>query len=118
MNIIAVDDETLALNSLIRVLKQVFVDMDIKGFQKSCEALQLIDALSQKGEKLDYAFLDVEMRGISGIELAKRIKEICPETRILFVSAYDHYACEAFQIHAKGYILKPATKELIEESLE
>lgn len=118
MNIVAVDDEALALSSLVRVLTQVFVNTKIQDFQKGSEALQVIQALVKRGERLDYAFLDVEMRDISGIELAKQIKELCPSTRILFVSAYDHYACKAFQLHAKGYILKPATKELIEESLD
>lgn len=118
MNIVAVDDEALALNSLVRVLKQVFEDAPIKGFQKSREALEMIQELSKRGERLDYAFLDVEMRGISGIELAKCIKGIFPNVRIMFISAYDHYACQAYQVHAKGYILKPVTKELLEESLD
>ncbi len=118
MNIIAVDDEPLALNSLIRVLKQVFIDVEIKGFQKANEAISMAKEILESGEKLDYAFLDVEMRGICGIELAKQLKEISPGVRILFVSAYDQYACQAFQVHAKGYILKPATKEMIEESLD
>lgn len=118
MNIVAVDDEELALNSLIRVLNQVFPKNEIKGFRKSSEALAQAERMKANGEKIDYAFLDVEMRGISGIELAKRFKELCPTVRILFVSAYNQYACEAFQLHAKGYILKPATKELIEEALD
>jgi two-component SAPR family response regulator len=72
----------------------------------------------EQKEKLDYAFLDVEMREMSGIELAKELKELCPSVRILFVSAYNQYACEAFQLHAKGYILKPATEDLIVEALD
>lgn len=118
MKIVAIDDEALALNSLLRVLKQVFINVEIKGFQRSREALLSINEMCKQGEKVDYVFLDVEMRGIGGIELAKCIKEICPTVRIFFVSAYDQYACEAFQLHAKGYILKPATKELIEEALD
>lgn len=118
MKVIAVDDEALALNSLVRVLKQVFKDTDIQAFQKSREALEIAATWKGRGERIDYAFLDVEMRGIDGIELAKRLKEICPTVRILFVSAYDHYACQAFQLHAKGYILKPATKQMVEETLD
>lgn len=118
MNIIAVDDEQLALRSLIRVLEKVFDNSSIQGFQNSAEALVHSQDTIGKNEKLDYAFLDVEMRGIGGIELAKQLKEICPSVRILFVSAHNQYACEAFQLHAKGYILKPATEELIVEALD
>lgn len=118
MKVIAVDDETLALNSLLRVLNQVYEGIEIEGFQKSKEVIQRIEEICSQGKKVDYAFLDVELREMSGIELARRLKEICPTIRILFVSAYDQYACEAFQIHAKGYILKPATKEMVEEALD
>ena len=118
MNIIAVDDEQLALRSLIRVLEKVFDNSIILGFQDSAEALERSRDIIAGTEKLDYAFLDVEMRGIGGIELAKQLKEISPSVRILFVSAHNQYACEAFQLHAKGYILKPATEELIVEALD
>lgn len=117
MNIIAVDDEGLALSSLVRVLENVFKS-NIHGFQKSTEALEYVKSSNEIENKITYAFLDVEMREMSGIELAKRIKELCPSVRILFVSAYNQYACEAFQLHAKGYILKPATEELIIEALD
>ena len=118
MNVIAVDDEKLALDSLVRVLGKVFDNSNILGFQRSQEALEKSKNLIEDGEQLDYAFLDVEIREMNGIELAKRLKEICPSVRILFVSAYNQYACEAFQLHAKGYILKPATEELIVEALD
>lgn len=118
MNIIAVDDEELALGNLIRVLEKVYNDVNIQGFQKGKDALEEVKNLLKKEERLDYAFLDIEMQEMSGIELAKRLKEICPSVRILFVSAHNQYACEAFQLHAKGYILKPATKELIIEALD
>lgn len=118
MRVVAVDDEQLALSSLTRVLRQVFSTADIKGYQMSHVAINEIEKICANNEKIDYAFLDIEMRGMGGIELAKRLKEICPSVRIFFVSAYNQYACEAFQLHAKGYILKPATKELIEEALD
>lgn len=118
MHILAVDDEKLALKSLICVLNKVFADDTIKGYQKSIEALAYAKTVVESGGQIDYAFLDVEMRGIGGIQLAKELKEICHSVRILFVSAYNQYACEAFQLHAKGYILKPATEELIVEALD
>ncbi len=118
MNIIVVDDEALALQGLLRILAEIFNKDEIRGFQKSKEAMNYIQEQTKAGKKIDYAFLDIEMRGISGIEMAKIIKGYCPLIRIIFVSAYDQYACTAFQLHAKGYILKPATKEAIEETLD
>lgn len=118
MNVVAVDDEKLALDSLVRVLGNVFENLNLWGFRKSKDALEKAKLLVEDGERLDYAFLDIEIRGMDGIELAKRLKEICPTVRILFISAYNQYACEAFQLHAKGYILKPATEELIIEALD
>lgn len=118
MNIIAVDDEKLALDSLLRVLRKVFDNSEITGFQRGKDALSTAERMKHEGQQVDYAFLDVEMREINGIALAKRLKEICPSVRILFVSAHNQYACEAFQLHAKGYILKPATEDLIVEALD
>jgi len=118
MKIIAVDDEKLALSSLLRVLGKVFDNSEIEGFQRSKDALSTAERWRNEGLQVDYAFLDVEMREMNGIALAKRLKEIFPLVRILFVSAYNQYACEAFQLHAKGYILKPATEDLIIEALD
>ena len=54
----------------------------------------------------------------NGIELAKEIKEIRSETRIIFCSAYTEYALDAFSVHAVGYLLKPITKAKIQETLD
>lgn len=118
MNIIVVDDEKLALYSLLHVLENVFPNSNMQGFQKGKDALSKVREMTEENVSIDYAFLDVEMREMSGIEVAKRLKEIYPAVRILFVSAHNQYACEAFQLHAKGYILKPATEELIVEALD
>lgn len=62
--------------------------------------------------------LDIRLRGMLGIELAKEIKEIRSETRIIFCSAYTEYALDAFSVHAVGYLLKPITKAKIQETLD
>ena len=53
-----------------------------------------------------------------GLELAKRIKEHCPQTRILFCTAYTVYALEAYEIHALGYLMKPVTAEKLREAVQ
>lgn len=118
MHLIAVDDEKLALKNLTHILGEVFPDDETKGFTDQDEALAFAEELKEKQETVEFAFLDIEMYGVSGIELAKRFKDICPNIKILFVTGHDNYALEAFKIHARGYILKPATKELVEEELQ
>ncbi|MFA9466240.1 MAG: response regulator [Velocimicrobium sp.] len=121
MNIIAVDDEELALEQIMGVLKEVFCNTGIqllKGFQNHKRAMEYLEKLFAEDGTLDYAFLDIKMRGMRGIEFARHIKEIFPSAKILFVTGYSEFACEAFQLHALGYILKPATKESVEEVLD
>lgn len=109
MLILAVDDETLMLNMLVETLKNVFSDERyvVMGFDDGKQALEYV---SSSEESLPYAFLDIRLRGMLGIELAKEIKEIRSETRIIFCSAYTEYALDAFSVHAVGYLLKPITK--------
>lgn len=121
MNIIAVDDEQPALEQIMRVLNEVFDSgaySSMKGFQDHKQAFAYLQELLYKGEQIDYAFLDIKLRGMRGIEFAKNIKELFPAAKILFVTGYSKYACEAFQLHALGYILKPATRESVEGVLD
>lgn len=116
MLILAVDDETLMLKALMDVLKQVFPDeaYHIVGFEDTEEVLNFLQTYEGS---FPYAFLDIRLRGMLGIELAKEIKEIHPETRIIFCSAYTEYAMDAFSVHAIGYLLKPITEEKVRQSL-
>lgn len=118
MHLIAVDDEKLALLHLTNILEEMFPEDKVSGFQDQIEALEYVRKLMEKKEKLEFVFLDIEMYGISGIELAKQFKDICPGIKILFVTGHDNYALEAFRLHARGYILKPVTRELIEEEMQ
>lgn len=115
MNIIAVDDEQLLLYELLNELEKVFPDADLIGFDEGEDALEHIEKM--KGH-LDYAFLDIKLRGMTGIQLAKQIKDRKPETKIIFCTAYSDYALEAYQVHAVGYIMKPVTADKIKEQLE
>jgi hypothetical protein len=64
------------------------------------------------------AFLDVKMPGMTGLEMAKRVKELSPHTNIVFVTAYSEYSLDAMRLRASGYVLKPATGEAVETELE
>ncbi len=118
MHLLAVDDEKLALLHLTNILEEMFPDDTVTGFSDQIEALDFAKDLMEKKEQLEFLFLDIEMYGMSGIELARQFKDICPGVKILFVTGHDNYALEAFRLHARGYILKPVTRELIEEEMQ
>ena len=58
----------------------------------------------------DVAFLDIRMPGLSGIEVARALGELSPRTQVVFVTAYDQYAIDAFEQGALDYLLKPIAR--------
>ena len=117
MQILAVDDEKLELNALMRALREVFPDESISGFQKIGDVLKFLKKNSEEKTPVQYAFLDMKLRGITGIELAKLIKESFPKAKIVFCTAYSEYAFEAYKMYALGYLLKPIKAEDIRNTL-
>ena len=118
MYILAVDDERIMLKELTTELARVFPNADIQGFQNPQDAEQWASDLAQKGNSLDYAFLDIRMRGMSGIELARRLKQLHPGTILIFCTAYTEYAFDAVCMYAKGYLMKPISAENIVRTMD
>jgi two-component SAPR family response regulator len=114
MKLIAVDDERLALENLITKLRKIQPHAEIKGFMHPELALAEI----QNGFIPDVAFLDIEMYGMNGIELALLFKNALPQINLIFVTGFSEYAPDAFALHASGYITKPVSVERIQEELE
>ena len=112
MKIIAVDDEQIALEGLVRSIKKAAPDAQVEGFRKPRLALDFAEA-----HGFDVAFLDIEMRSMNGIDCAKRLLAIKPQGNIIFTTGYSDYTLEAFGIHASGYVLKPVTPAKIEQEL-
>ncbi len=112
MEIIAVDDEQLALDGILLALKKLNVNAKVTGFKKVLDALEYAYT-----HKIDVALLDVEMRSVSGIELAKDLKELYPSVNIIFTTGYSDYVGDAMGMHASGYILKPVTPEKLKKEL-
>jgi len=112
IRVIIVDDELPALKIAESVLKTcdgVNVCGSYSDQDELMEALPMLD--------VDLIFLDIKMPGMLGLELAGRINEIKPEVAIVFVTAYDSYAVDAFEIEAFDYILKPLTADRINKTL-
>lgn len=112
MNIIAVDDEELALAYLVRILGEAEPECEIQPFLDPFDALQYV-----KSHPVDLAFLDVEMYGLDGIDLAKRFKDTQPDINIIFVTGFPDYAVDAFSLHASGYLLKPVSVKSIHSEI-
>ena len=112
MRMLCVDDEPLMLKMLEMAIKEAKPDADITAHKKQADLLE--DA---RKNGCDIAFLDIHMRGMNGVELAKELKAVNPKMNIIFVTGFSEYAGEAMKMHASGYIMKPVTKEKIEQEL-
>ena len=113
LHIVAVDDEPLALGLLTRSILEACPSAQISQFQSGYDALAFLES-----NRCDVAFLDIHMRGIDGLTLAKKIKDLSPHCNLIFVTGYSEYATDALSMHASGYIIKPVSAEAVQAELE
>ena len=113
VKVLVADDEKIIREGAVRVIEQCLPGAEIVQCEDPNKALE-----EAENKKFDIAFLDIQMPGMTGVELAKRIKKISPDTNIIFSTAYADYAGEAFQLHASGYITKPLTVEKVNAELD
>lgn len=113
MKVIVVDDEELALRQF-RFETESIPDVEIVGeFSRPEEAFACV-----RSQKVEVVFLDIEMPEMSGLELAERLRELCPELVIIFISGYEKYAIDAFRVKADYYMLKPYNHDDVLDVLE
>jgi len=106
---LVVDDEKLARDRLLSFLKNID-DVDVVGQAKNgVDAVRLIEEAAP-----DLVFLDVQMPGLDGFGVLKGITKT-PD--VVFATAYDEYAIQAFEVHAADYLLKPITRGRLEEAV-
>lgn len=115
MMILAVDDEPIALDVLCRAIREIEPDCSLFEFTDPWMALREVE---RGALRPDVAFLDVEMFDLTGLELAKRLKDLYCNMNIVFVTGYAEYMGEAFHLHASGYVLKPARPDSIRMELD
>ncbi len=104
MNVIYVDDERPAIDNFRLTTADFSEIKSLHTFQRGEDALAFAAQ-----NTVDVAFLDIEMPGLHGIELARALKEHDPDLRVVFVTAYSQYALDAWNVDASGYLLKPYT---------
>jgi two-component system LytT family response regulator/two-component system response regulator LytT len=110
---VLVDDEKLARDELSYLLGRVG-GVEVTGQSgDGVEGLATIDKL-----RPDLVFLDVQMPGLTGFEVARRLLETKSPSHIIFVTAYDQHAIEAFEVNAVDYLLKPVDPARLEAALE
>lgn len=113
MKVIIVDDEPLALRHLAQELERIG-GLNILGQYRNPQLA--LERITQ--EPMDAVFLDIQMPGVNGIELAERILQLYPHMAIVFVTAYDEYAIKAFELNALDYILKPIQHERLQKTIQ
>lgn len=101
------EDEELLRTALSSLLKDAWPQLQIVAeCEDGASALESIAELQP-----DVAFLDIRMPGLTGIEVARGLADASPRTQVVFVTAYDQYAIDAFEQGAIDYLLKPITRE-------
>ena len=118
MHILTVDDEPLVLSGMEKELRAVFPNEAIHAELDAFDALEWAAKLAEGGGQLDYAFLDIQLRGIGGLTLARLLKQIHPRVTLFFCTGFSEHAVDAHGLCAKGYLLKPVLAEQIARALE
>lgn len=110
---ILVDDEPLALHHLEKKLTELGTVTVVKAFSN-------IDAVLTEMKQLDFqvAFLDIEMPGLSGLDIAELIQAWNKEIHIVFVTAYRDYAIQAFELDSIDYLMKPVMTNRLEKTIK
>jgi two-component system, LytTR family, response regulator AlgR len=111
MKVLIVDDEALARQRVEILLQQ------LGGYQvfSAENAQQALDNIAKN--EPDLVILDIQMPGLSGLELAEKIQTIKQPPAIIFATAWDQYAINAFEVNAVAYLLKPFSKDQLHQAL-
>lgn len=108
------DDNKSDLNAMHEVFRRVAPNHTVDAFS---DGRKLLDAICG-GTAYDLLFLDILMPGITGMELAREIGRIAPDTPVVFLTDSEAYAVEAFSVKALHYVLKPLTEPALKECLQ
>lgn len=116
MNIAVCDDNIVFLNTFVEETKNLVGSAHrVFSFKNPEELMERIEKYSQ--DSIDVVITDIELPGINGIEMAKKIKEKYPRIQIILVTNYTEYIQDAFSVEPIHYILKPIDYEKVKEAL-
>lgn len=112
LHVLAVDDEPPALAELAYLLGENAGVGAVSTAASGPDALRLLQS-----QPVDAVFLDIRMPGLDGLELARVLAQFADPPRVVFVTAYDDYAVDAFDLQASDYVLKPLRPERLAETV-
>lgn len=112
-NVIMVDDRKLILTGGLPILEEVMPNATVMGFTAASEAVAYA-----KSNRVALAFLDIELRNTSGLDLCRTLLEINPRTNVVYLTAYSEYALDAWGTGASGFMLKPITPQGVRNQLK
>lgn len=113
MNVIVVDDERIILAVETAEVNRALPQANVAAFLSAEEALEYA-----RTQKIDIAFLDINLEEASGLEVAKALQSYNPRVNVIFCTGYSEYALEAFDLYSSGYLLKPITQDKLMHALE
>ena len=113
LTILAVDDERTQLEDLARLLRTSPIVQEVECAYDGHDAL-----LKASTQAYDAIFLDVRMPDLDGLELGRVLRRFASPPQLVFVSAYDNAAADAFELHALDYLRKPVGRGRVEEAIE
>ena len=112
MNVLVIDDERPALDELVFLLERDPRIGTIRGCDSATEALRVL-----QDADVDAVFLDIQMPGLTGLDLAQVLSRFKVPPPIVFVTAHEEHAVDAFELHAVDYVLKPVREERLAEAV-
>ena len=111
---VVAEDEPLLRQALLDALAGAWPDLQVLA---ACEdGAAALEALAEHTP--DVAFLDIRMPGLGGLDVAAAAADTSPRTQVVFVTAYDQYAVDAFERGAVDYLLKPVSRERLEATVQ
>ncbi|MFJ6675594.1 LytR/AlgR family response regulator transcription factor [Actinosynnema sp. NPDC091369] len=117
LRVLAVDDEAPALEDLVYLLRSDPRVAHVEAVTDATKALRTLHRAMDAGQPVDAVFLDIRMPGLDGLDLARVLSRFAQPPRIVFVTAHQEPAVEAFELKALDYLLKPVRAERLAESV-
>jgi DNA-binding LytR/AlgR family response regulator len=112
LRVLVVDDERPALDELQYLLQQDARIGEVVACDSATEALRTLHE-----REVDAVFLDIQMPGLTGLELAQVLKRFRVPPPVVFVTAHEEHAVDAFELHAVDYVLKPVREDRLAEAI-
>ncbi len=117
LRVLAVDDEQPALEDLAYLLRADPRIGEVQTARDGAAALKLLDRAMADGRPIDAVFLDIRMRGLDGVVLGRLLTQFSRPPKVVFVTAYEDHAVDAFELKAEDYLLKPVRPDRLAEAI-